>query len=121
MKKSIALATTIIGLLLMATTLAFAQQDRGLNQTFTSDSGKCAISKIISDQGRASMNVTLMNLRSREEYHLILFTSGGQELGRFWVDQEVCSLYVGNLPPDTYILVMMEGNQIVDRKQVLIR
>jgi len=122
MKKKIAFAAMITGLLLLATTLAYSQDSRStLNQTFTSDSAKCKISKIIPDVGRGSINVSLINLNLREEYHLVLYTSGGQQLGSYWVDQDATTLFVGNIPPDTYILILMEGNRIVDRKQLMVK
>lgn len=119
MKTKIAFTAVITALLLLASSVAFSQQNLPADTSLNANHAK--IERVAVDMGRASLVASFSNMNSKDEYHLILFTNAGEQVANYWVDGEEAAFYVGSLQSGNYFVVLMEGKKIVDRKQILVK
>ena len=121
MKTKIAFTAVITALLLLASSVAFSQQNQSLPGDTSLSANHAKIERVAVDMGRASLVSSFSNMNSKDEYHLILFTNAGEQVANYWVDGEETAFYVGSLQSGNYFVVLMEGKKIVDRKQILVK
>jgi hypothetical protein len=121
MKTKIAFTAMVTMWLLLASSVAFSQENRVTpNDTILSQS-TAKIERVAVDMGRASLLASFTNLNIRDEYHLILFAANGEQIANYWVDGEETAFYIGSLQQGNYFVVLMEGKRVVDRKQILVK
>jgi len=122
MKKKIAFVAMVTCLLLMAASVAFSQNDSGaLKQPVVSNGSLGKIDKVIPNENHECITIDFANLDEKDEYHILVFSAAGQLLNTFWVDGNEMTLFVGSVPPGTYVLVLMRSKQVIDKKEVLMK
>ena len=108
-------------LLLMATCVAFSQDNRIQNKKSESASAKAVITSVIPNLAHHGISVTFANLDPKEDYHLLLYNTEKELINTYWVDENEMTLYIGAIASNSYELVLLKGKEVVDKKEMLLQ
>ena len=119
MKKKIVFAIITTGLLFMAPSLTFSQDERG-TQKNANASTKSLIETVVPNLAHQSISVTFSSLDMKNDYRVLLFNEEGDLMNSYWVDGKEMTLFVGPISPGNYELVLMRDKTTVDRREIVL-
>jgi hypothetical protein len=105
----------------MATSVAFSQDKSVQNKKSESASTKEVIKSVIPNLAHHSISVTLANIDPQEDYHILLYNSEKELISTYWVDGNEMTLAIGSIAANNYELVLLKGNEVVDKKEMLLQ
>jgi len=105
----------------MATSVAFSQDNSAQNKKSGFASTKEVIKSVIPNLTHHSISVILANIDPKEDYHILLYNSEKELISTYCVDGNEMTFCIGAIASNNYELVLLKGNQVVDKKAMLLQ